>query len=421
MFKLLEKNEMINRKSFFNFFLILITVVIVLVIIYLSLIIGLKNNNLSRLFKGSDFQLFTNGSDLIINGNKEKLYDIEYYKKLLLDKEIKKVYRPHYTPILYYFYIPFAFLPVFWGIFLSSLLFILLYCFSIIIIICTFKRLENLKYLILFLSMFFPPFFYTILNGHPSVLWLFFLTLGFFFSKKGKPFISGMILSLLILKPNFYLLIFIIFLFSLQPRLLFGLVTGTIIFVFISGIWDSFYLWKQWLGVFIDLANNFFEKDTMIHFGQYSKRMFFYPIFSTNKIIIIINYIFVLTGLLAIILPCVYSYLNKNQFSRNSFWFIFTISIVLASPYLYNFDLIILFLPLTILINLMLADRVLNKYIIIMLISFCICVISCFLINIFFHIQLLVPILWFFLINGTLGKRIRNYTPKTFIQYWEDY
>lgn len=415
------KKELINKRTYFNYVLILMTLVTILVIIYLSLIIGLKDNNLSRLFKGSDFQLFTNGSNLIVNGNKDKLYDIEFYKKLLLEKEAEKIYRPHYTPILYYFYIPFAIMPVFWGIFFSSLLFILLYFLSVLIIIYTFKRLENLKYLILFFSLFFPPFFYTILNGHPSVLWLFFLILGFYFSKKGKPFISGMILSLLILKPNFYILIFIIFLFSLQPRLLLGLITGTIVFIFISGIWDGFYLWKQWFGVFMNLAGNFFEQNTMMHFGQYSKRMFFYSIYSNNKIIVLINYLFILVGLMAIIFPCIYSYLNKKQFSRNSFWFIFTISIVLASPYLYNYDLIVLLLPLSILINLMMADRVLTKYIIIMLVSFCICVISCFLINIFFHIQLFVPILWFFLINGTIGKRIRNYAPKTFIQYWENY
>jgi hypothetical protein len=416
-----ENNKLNISKPFYNYIFIFMTAIIIIVIIYFSLLIGLKDNSISRLFKGSDFQLFTNGSNLILNGNKDKLYDIEYYKKLILDKGTEKVYRPHYTPILYYFYIPFSSIPLFWGIFLSTLLFILLYCISVLIIIYTFRRLNNLKYLIILISMFFPPFFYAILNGHPSVLWIFLLTLGFFFSKKGNPFISGMILSLLILKPNFYLLIFIIFLFSLQPRLLFGLITGSIIFIFISGIWDGFYLWQQWFNVFINMASNFFDKTTMIHFGQYSKRVFFYPIFSSNKIIIIINYIFVLVGLLAVILPCIYSYINKKQFSRNSFWFIFSISLALASPYLYNVDLIVLFLPFVILVNLMLADRVLNKYIIIMLISFCVCVISCFLINIFFHIQLFVPILWFFLINGTLSKRIRNYTPKTFIQYWEDY
>ncbi len=418
---MIEKIELSNKKLFLNLLFIFMTAIVILMLVYFSLEIGLNDNKISRLFKGSDFKLFTNGSLLIIDGKEDKLYDIDFYKKIILEKDTEKVYRPHYTPILYYFYIPFSLLPIFWGILLSSLLFIALYSISVFIIIYTFKRLHKLKYLILFLSMLFPPFFYTILNGHPSVLWLFFLTLGFFLAKKNKPFISGMILSVLILKPNFYLLIFLIFIFSSQHKLLFGLLTGSVIFVFISGIWDGFYLWNQWFNIFINLARNFFEKETLMHFGQYSKRMFFYPIISTNQIILIINYIFVLIGLTAVIFPCIYSYRNKGHFSRNSYWFIFSISLVLASPYLYNYDLIILLIPLTILINLMLADRVVIKYVIIMLVSFCVCVISCFLISIFSHIQLFAPILWFFLINGTIGKRIRHYAPKTFIEYWDDY
>ncbi len=418
---MIEKNEISNKKNIFSLIFFSLMIITIFLILYLTLVIALYDNSFSRLFKGSDFKLFTNGSQLILNGNKDKLYDISYYEKLLLKNEPDKVYRPHYTPILYYFYVPFALLPYFWSILLSSILFIILYIFSIIIIIHTYKRLENFKYLILFLSMFFPPFFYSILNGNPSILWLFILSLGFFFSKKGKPLIAGMILSLMILKPNFYILIFLILFFSIQPRLFIGFISGTIAVIFLTGIWDNFFLWEQWSSVFLNLANNFFDREIMINFGQYSKRMFFYPLYTSNNLITIINYLFILVGLLAIVFPCIYSYIHKKQFSRNSFWFVLTISIVLASPYLYNYDLIILFLPLIILINLMLADRVINKYIIIMLASFCIIIISCFLINIFIHIQFFAPVLWFFLINSTIGKRIRNYTPKTFIEYWTDY
>lgn len=416
-----ERIEITNNKKISNLIFFFLMIITIFLILYLTIVIALYDNGFCRLFKGSDFKLFTNGSQLILDGNKEKLYDISYYKKLLNENEPDKVYRPHYTPILYYFYIPFTLLPYFWSILLSSIFFIILYIISIILIINIYKRLENFKYMILFLSMFFPPFFYSILNSHPSILLLFILTLGFFFSKKGNPLIAGMILSLMLFKPNFYILILLVLLFSVQPRLFIGFITGTILFIFISGIWDSFFLWKQWLSVFLNLADNFFDKDIMINFGQYSKRMFFYPLYSGNQIITIINYLFILAGLLAIVFPCIYSYIHKKQFSRNSFWFVLTISIVLASPYLYNYDLIVLFLPLIILINLMLADRVVNKYIIIMLISFCVLIISCFLIKIFIHIQLFAPILWFFLINGTIGKRIRNYTPKTFIEYWTDY
>ena len=88
---------------------------------------------------------------------------------------------------------------------------------------------------------------------------------------------------------------------------------------------------------------------------------------------------------------------------------------------MYNFDLIILLVPIIIFFNLMLADRVSNKYIILILFSFSMGFIVFYILCMFIHIQIFAAVLWFFLINGTLGKRVKNYTPKTFIGYWEDY
>src|SRR4030042_709816 len=141
-----EKIEINNKKTIFNLIFFSLMIITIFLILYLTLFIALFDNSFSRLFKGSDFKLFTNGSQLILDGNKEKLYDTSYYEKLLLENEPDKVYRPHYTPLLYYFYVPFALLPYFWSILLSSILFIILYIISIIIIIQTYKRLENFKY-----------------------------------------------------------------------------------------------------------------------------------------------------------------------------------------------------------------------------------------------------------------------------------
>ena len=143
--------------------------------------------------------------------------------------------------------------------------------------------------------------------------------------------------------------------------------------------------------------------------------------FANGGIFSIIEYIFIIIGLLAIIFPIIYSYNSKKTFSRNTYWFIFPISIVLASPYLYNFDLIILLLPIVIFFNLMLADRVLVKYIFLMICIVIIGIVLCFIISTFVHIQLFAIVLWFFLINGSMGKRIRHFTPKNFIEYWNNY
>ena len=106
---MIEKKELVNNKLFLNFFLILLTIVIIVVIINLSLVIGLKNNNLSRLFKGSDFQLFTNGSNLILSGSKDKLYDVEFYKKMLINFSLLgyffKFFIIYFIILLFGFYI----------------------------------------------------------------------------------------------------------------------------------------------------------------------------------------------------------------------------------------------------------------------------------------------------------------------------
>lgn len=411
-----DKNP--NRNNII--FLSLSILIIVLIVIF-SMQIALTNNSISKLFKGSEFELFYNGSKLLTNGNYEKIYDSSYYQNILEKNSTDKFYRPHYTPLLYYFYVPFSMMPKFLGVLSSTILFITIYLVSVFLLIGTFRRLYNKRYLIIFFSLIFPPFIYVILNGHPSALWILILTLTFYYCKKDMPFAAGIILSFFIMKPNFYILIFLILLLSFKPKLLLGLLSGTLFLFFISGIWDGFYLWKEWFNVFTFLAKNILNKNTMIIFGQYSERMFFYPLFAKGIILQILKYIFIIAGLCAVVFPILYSYFHKNHFSRNSFWLILTIAIVLASPYIYNYDLIVLILPIIIFFNLAIADRVLKKYVVMMITILCLSVIVCFLINQLIHIQLFTLLLWFFLINGTLGKRIRHYTPKTFIEYWDDY
>ena len=152
-----------------------------------------------------------------------------------------------------------------------------------------------------------------------------------------------------------------------------------------------------------------------------SNRSFFYPISFNNKIGLIIEYVFMLIGLLAIFPPVIYSFTKKNHFSRNSFWFMTPIAIVLSCPFLYLCDLVILLLPMMIFLNLMLADRVQNKYIILILITFFVWTTILFVLSKFMLIQLFAVMLWFFLINSMLKVRVRSYTPKKFIGYWEDY
>ena len=416
--KKINIQTLVSKKDFI--YLICIAILII-ILIFLSVMVGVKDNKLSKFFKGNDFGLFYDNSKKILNGNSDKVYDINSYKNLLLKNNANKLFKPHHPPILYYFYIPFASLPQFWGILISSIFFLSLYIVAVILLIMTFRRLYKFKYLIILFALLFPPFILVLLSGNPSVLWIFILAFAFYLSKRDRAFISGIVLSFFILNPGIYILIFIVLLFSFRPRLFLGLLSGSIILFFLSGIWDLFFLWKEWLKFAYSLKNIFLNIDMLMMSRQYSNRSFFYPMFTGYNIGNIIEYILIRIGMFAIFAPIIYSFFHKKNFSRNSFWLILTIAIVLASPYIYNFDLIILFLPLVIFLNLMLADRVLYKYIILILISFCLGFVVFYILCMFIHIQIFTAVLWFFLINGTLGKRVRHYTPKTFVGYWEDF
>jgi hypothetical protein len=200
-----------------------------------------------------------------------------------------------------------------------------------------------------------------------------------------------------------------------------GLLSGSIFLILITGIFNKFYLWNDWFYINSYLTEIFFEKETMSTIREYSARTFFYPIFSHGKISSLIEYMFIILGLGAIIPPVIYSFFHKRNFSRNSFWLILTIALVLANPYLYNCELIILLLPVLIFVNLMLIDRVQSKYIILILITFCVWIIFLFVLSTFILVQLFAVLLWFFILNGMLSVRVRSYTPKTFIGYWDDY
>ena len=415
---------MLKKRNFFSLSNIIIIVVISALItfyIFIALQIGLKDNKLSCFFKGTDFKLLYNDAIQIKNNEIDKLYDLSFYKDFLEKNKFQLVYKPLYPPVLYYFYVPFSLLPYNWSIFLTTLVFIILYLLSVIFLILTFKRLYKHALLIVLFALIFPPFFFVILNGHPSVLWIFFLSLAFYLAKKDRPFFAGLVLSFFLLKPNLFILMFLILLFSFRYQVFSGLLLGSIFLFLISGVFNSFVLWGKWLNIVNYILSDVFHKDTLILFGEGSKRTFFYPMVSGSTVISIIEYVFIIIGMFAIIFPIIYSYKYKNTFSRNTYWFIFPISMVLSSPYLFNFDLIILLLPIIIFFNLMLADRVLTKFIILMIAVVTLGIIFCFIISLYFHLQLFAVLLWFFLINGSLGKRIRNFTPKTFIEYWNNY
>jgi hypothetical protein len=396
-------------------------IIIVLVnILTFTFIIGMEDNAISRLFGGSDFKYFYNDSKKIITGDSGNIYNKSSFENLSLHKD-KNIFNVNYSPVFYYLYIPLTFLPYKSALLLVSIIYIFLYIFSIMLLIKTFKRLIKHRFIILLFLLIYPPFIYSILIGQPAVLWIFFLCLSFYYAKKDMLFTSGLILSLFILIPNFYILIFLMLLFSFRSRIFLGMLTGSFLIIFFSGIFDLFSMWSHWAVPYIMLKNNYFTIDNMVLIRSIADRNFFYPLAVNNPISLFITYLFLMLGIFALAGPVIYSFRHKKNFSRNSYWLLLAISLVLSSPYLFNYNLIILLLPLIIFMNLLLADRVKNKYVIVILLAFSLSVVLFFLISLITEFQIFIIILWFILINGMLGKRIREYMPKAFRGYWENY
>jgi len=409
--------ETVNSKvTRFNLLFIIIIILLTSALIICSFIYNFNEN--SSLKRSSDFTYFYHESKIFFA---DKNFYSENYNENYAELAIKDSLKPLYPPIIYFLYLPFSYIPYNLSFLLYTLINLFLYFFAINLIISYFKRLTPYRFLILMLSLLFPPFIYVLINGHISVLWVIILILSFYLAKKDKIFSSGAVLSLFLFKPSFFIIIFIILFLSFKGRLFLGLILGSLFLIILSGITSGFGLWADWLNIVFNLINKIFYKDIMYIIKQNTSKVYFYPMKILPGYLIAIEYAFTMTGLFSIIMPIIYSFNHNKDFSRNSFWFIFTLSFVLACPYLYNYELIILIFPLIIFINLMLADRVRPKFIIFITSFFIALLLLLYFLSIFIYVQLLALVFWFFIINSVMGKRIKNYMPKNYIDYWGNY
>ncbi len=380
---------------------------LILFLIMFSIFNGLFDNDFTRIFKGNDFKYYYEyAKDITSN---------DFYKK-----DINNKIKNFYSPILYYLYFPLTLLPYSIGLILNSVFFMCLYLTSIIFLIKTFKRIEKYFFYVILFSLLYPPFIYVSVIGQISILWVFILSLSFYMAKKDRVFVSGLILSLIIMNINFFIIVLVILLFSFRPRIFLGYLTGALALIVISGIWNMFILWSDCVLHNVSIFLQIFNFNQIDYIRNSTIRTFFYPLYDKNFIIHLIGYIFILIGLFAIIPPIIYSFFHKKNFSRNSFWLMLSISLVLSNFNLFNYDLVILLFPLIIFTNLLLADRVQNKYVLLISVTFFIWITCLYLISMFIFVQIFAVMLWFFLINAMFAKRVRNYTPKKFIGYWDE-
>ncbi|HOF02133.1 MAG TPA: glycosyltransferase family 87 protein [Spirochaetota bacterium] len=410
----------------FVWIILSLTAVLTLFSIYFFLLTGKNDVCAFKNLKRANYIHFYNGGKIIASKNRTLLYDKSFFEKEIADKykevELPKNEYIFYNPLTYYIFVPFSIFSFNLSLFIYASFLIILYLVSIVLLIKTFRRLFKYRFLILLLSLIFPPFIISFFSGQPSVIWLFIFALSFYFSKKDKIFLSGILLSALLLKINFYIIIFIIILFSFRPKLLLGFVLGSFSLIIVSGVFDSFVLWKEWIDYsLLSRFHNIYSLEENMLYRQHSVKSFFHLFYSTGSVGKVLSAVGLIVGITSIIFPILYSIVHKSNFSRNSFWTTMILSLVLANPNTFDFDLIVLALPIIVFFNYAIIDRISGKNIIIMFSLFFAIVIVSSAVSFITRLQLSVPIFYFFMVNSFLGVRIKEYFPKAYNAVWEDY
>lgn len=180
--------------------------------------------------KGADFLHFYVLGSIARSHQRSLLFDFVKQSELarrLVPQAAGELYLPVYGPQFSMLFAPFAGLPYGWAaaawMFTSALVYGAC-CYAI------WRTCRNLRHegtTVLILALAFPGFFSLIGGGQNSALALGAFTAAFFCLRADRPLLAGMAIGLLAYKPQLGLMAALVFLFTLEWRILLGaLITG---------------------------------------------------------------------------------------------------------------------------------------------------------------------------------------------------
>lgn len=180
--------------------------------------------------KGADFLHFYVLGNIARMHHGSMLYDAPQQAALaqqLIGQEPGETYLPVYGPQYSLLFIPFAGLPYVWAAAAWMLASALVYgiCCWLVLRVC--RHLQDNRATVLILAAAFPGFFYLVASGQNSALALIAFTTAFFCFRAKRPLLAGMALGLLMYKPQFGLMAAVVFVLTLNWRVIIGaLITG---------------------------------------------------------------------------------------------------------------------------------------------------------------------------------------------------
>lgn len=247
----------LNTLSMGRFSRSIITVSAIVLLVLLSVIfiknglefVALLTYKFPQFSQRSDFTAFYNGGQMILHGVKEHLYNYQtqfYWQKQFTHSSTPAALRPFRNPpFVAAFFALYALFP-FAQAYLLWLATNLVSLFLIVVLVLRSIPSQTLfvRFIIILSMLTFLPVNLTFILAQLSFFLVLALLGGRFLLIKKQPFASGLLLSLLFIKPQYLLLPFVFLLVKREYKAVIGMTTGCLLAIGVS------LLFVGWGGVF---------------------------------------------------------------------------------------------------------------------------------------------------------------------------
>lgn len=215
----------------------------------------------------------------------------------------------------------------------------------------------------------FIPVSITLISGQFGIVLCLIFLLSWILLKNGHAFRGGLLLSLLLIKPHFFILPFVAMLMQRRGRLLYGLITGTVLLV------GSSYFFVGWSGIlqYISILSSFYNTGQGYNLdlmAQHSLQTALLILFHTQSLAAI--RIYWLIAIACIGIPTLFVWSKKFSFSSPQFAFqlaLLIIATLLTSPHTHFYDLsLLIVVVIFVLSQINVLKRSLRKFFIVFII-----------------------------------------------------
>jgi alpha-1,2-mannosyltransferase len=297
--------------------------------------------------KGADFLHFYVLGNIARLHDASMLYDAPRQAALarkLIQQNPPEVYLPVYGPQVSMLFAPYAMLSYGLSTFAWMATCALIYglCCMAILKVC--PRLKDERASVLLLSAVFPGFFFVLASGQNSALALLAFTAAFFFFRTQRFLLAGMAIGVLVYKPQFGVMAAILFLITLEWKVVFGAVIAGTAELSVAGWYYGRPALETW---FRELANAE-QKASAPLYRMHGLRTFWQMLFPWHGVA---NVLYAVTAL-AVVAITVWCWKSKGCFELR--YAVFLLGTALVDPHLADYDLVVL-MPAFLLIG----DRIL--------------------------------------------------------------